>query len=132
MPTNTTNISTRFITPNASKYLQQMCKHFAHKTEVEFNEHTAKVEFPFGTCHMQTDEIALRIACDITDPNKIEQAIYVIEVHLLRFAWRETVELNWTNDADGQSITRSEELEAGLAEQRTKNVEQRAKLKTMH
>lgn len=27
-----------FMTPNASKYLQQLCKHFAHKVAVVFDE----------------------------------------------------------------------------------------------
>ena len=31
-----------FTTPNASKYLQQLCKHFAHKVDVEYDETRGK------------------------------------------------------------------------------------------
>lgn len=30
--------TTRCETPNAGKYLQQLCKHFAHKVEVDYGD----------------------------------------------------------------------------------------------
>ena len=33
-------------TENASKYLVQLCKHFAHKVDVDYDQTQARVEFP--------------------------------------------------------------------------------------
>ena len=43
-------------TPNASRYLVQLCKHFAHKIEVEYDTRIGQAIFPFGTCTMLADE----------------------------------------------------------------------------
>lgn len=46
MPNSTTTVSS----DRASRYLQQLCKHFAHKVPVEFTTETGQITFPFGTC----------------------------------------------------------------------------------
>lgn len=82
-------------TSHASKYLQQLCKHFAHKVAVEYDPASAKVDFPFGDCRMRADERELTIECDAQSPEGLARAQFVIVDHLARFAWREKPEIVW-------------------------------------
>ncbi len=107
-------ISTAFQTRHASKYLQQLCKHFAHKVEARFDKNQGGVAFPFGACRMQADEQALRLQCVVADDRRTEEAIFVIEVHLSRFAWRENVDLLWRR-ADGTDVVKSDILRSKLS-----------------
>ncbi len=44
------NSSTTASSDRASRYLQQLCKHFAHKVPVEFTTETGQIIFSFNTC----------------------------------------------------------------------------------
>lgn len=82
-------------TSHASKYLQQLCKHFAHKVSVEYDPGNARVDFPFGDCRMHADERELTIECDAESPEALARAQLVIVDHLERFAWREKPTIIW-------------------------------------
>lgn len=82
-------------TSNASKYLQQLCKHFAHKVAVEYDPTSARVDFPFSGCRMRADDRELTIECDAQSPEGLARAQFVIDDHLARFAWREKPEIIW-------------------------------------
>ena len=43
----------RIATPLASRYLQQLCKHFAHKLPVEFDPQRGRIEFSIGLCRLE-------------------------------------------------------------------------------
>jgi Uncharacterized protein conserved in bacteria len=91
MPSSRTVVAT----PNASRYLQQLCKHFAHKVTVEYTPQEAKVDFPFGDCRMWADEAELRIECASDSEDALARARFVIDDHLGRFAWREKPAIVW-------------------------------------
>ena len=42
----------RYETSNGSKYLQQLCKHFAHKIAVEYDDHRGSAALPTGPAIM--------------------------------------------------------------------------------
>ncbi|MFD0987952.1 DUF2218 domain-containing protein [Methyloligella solikamskensis] len=88
-------------TPAASKYLQQLCKHFAHKAPATFDMTTARVEFPFGLCEMEANERELAISCDSPDQPSMTKMQNVVGGHLERFAWREKLQVQW--NGGGQS-----------------------------
>ncbi len=78
-----------FTTPNGSKYLQQLCKHFAHKIEVSFDEVTGRIGFNLGVAEVSADAVALHVRfADVAD-DKRDDAKRVIDKHLERFAFRE-------------------------------------------
>lgn len=88
---------TRFETENASKYLQQLCKHFAHKVTVEFDAETGRAELPPGPATLAADASGLDIAVTGPDAAGLARAKHIVEDHLLRFAFREAPEaLAWT------------------------------------
>ncbi|OIQ28014.1 MAG: hypothetical protein BM562_13660 [Alphaproteobacteria bacterium MedPE-SWcel] len=83
-------------TPNAKKYLQQLCKHFGHKVDVTFDETQGRICFPFGPVHLTATETTLQADLTGEDEETLSRARQVIDSHLERFAFREGFyELNW-------------------------------------
>lgn len=82
-------------TEQASRYLQQLCKHFAHKLPVTFDEHQGQISFSIGECRLKADGNALLI--DLTAPTAedMEQLKDVVIRHLVRFAFREELAVAW-------------------------------------
>lgn len=75
-----------FRTPNASKYLQQLCKHFGHKAPVEISADTGRVELSIGVAEMLADAETLTVTVTGDDLPRLRE---VIDKHLARFAFRE-------------------------------------------
>lgn len=85
-----------FATAHASKYLQQLCKHFAHKVSATYDDTRGDVEFPFGPAQLLADDHALRVVLQGADDAALERARSVIDVHLKTFAFREDfTALDW-------------------------------------
>lgn len=79
----------RFETPNGSKYLQQLCKHFAHKVDVEFDETDARAALPPGPATLKADATGLSVTVTAKDDASMGRARFIIDDHLKRFAFRE-------------------------------------------
>jgi uncharacterized protein len=91
------NASTSIPTPNAKRYLGQFVKHFSHKLPFvrhETNEH-GEVEFPLGLCTLDANEQRLSIIINAGTAEDITQLKDVVDRHLLRFAFREDLAINW-------------------------------------
>ena len=54
-------------TERASIYLQQLCKHFAHKLAVEFTPEQGVIPFSMGTCRLEAvgDKLTLKVETGI-------------------------------------------------------------------
>jgi len=77
-------------TSNASRYLQQLCKHWAHKLEVDFTPEKANVKFTNGaSTDMLAADGSLEVRIDAPDAETLEQMKGVVSRHLDRFAFRE-------------------------------------------
>ncbi|MBX2806983.1 MAG: DUF2218 domain-containing protein [Hyphomicrobiales bacterium] len=85
-------------TPNASRYLIQLCKHFRHKATAEWTETEGRVEFPFGLCIMRVEGEQLLIDCEVRTAEELGRMRYVLDDHIRRFAWRESLTFNWSED----------------------------------
>ncbi|WP_417249161.1 DUF2218 domain-containing protein [Celeribacter sp.] len=85
-----------FHTAHASKYLQQMCKHFAHKVEVNYDPTHGEAKMPFGTATFDATDELLTVTLDAQAPEQLDKARDVIDVHLQKFAFREEFDgMNW-------------------------------------
>lgn len=84
-------------TENASRYLQQLCKHFGHKVPVDFTATSGWIEFPFGRCDLTADEtqIMLKSTAQADNLSKLEE---VLASHLSRFAFRENPSITWQSN----------------------------------
>lgn len=88
----------QFATQHASRYLQQLCKHFAHKIEVRFDETSGTVQFPFGPATLTATQDEL-IACLTANTEEgLERGRGAIDRHLKTFAFREGfTTMNWSS-----------------------------------
>ncbi|MCV6584225.1 MAG: DUF2218 domain-containing protein [Marinibacterium sp.] len=85
-------------TTNASRFLQQLCKHFAHKVPATFDDQTGEVTFSCGRARMRALADRLDFVIESGDRAGLDQTKAVIEDHLLRFAFRETPQpLIWSD-----------------------------------
>lgn len=85
-----------FPTQHASKYLQQLCKHFAHKVEVDYDDTTGKAALPPGPAELHATDSDLTVHITGKDDEALKVARYIIDSHLERFAFRENFEtMDW-------------------------------------
>lgn len=82
-------LSGTYETPHGSKYLQQLCKHFAHKIDVSFNETEGTCGFQMGPAYLSANESGLSVRFELKDQAGVADAKHVIDAHLERFAFRE-------------------------------------------
>lgn len=82
----------RLATAHGSQYLQQLCKHFAHKIEVEFTPTEGRMALPMGPALLKADDSGLWIEVTAPDSEGLIRAKGVIDSHLARFAFREDFE----------------------------------------
>ena len=83
-------------TEQASKYIGQLCKHFAHKVDVSHSDGQGECRFTCGTATMDAHADVLTIRCTASDDDRLKETQHVIESHLLRFAFREELQpLQW-------------------------------------
>ena len=76
-------------TESGWKYVQQLCKHWAHKLEVDLTEQKGVVKFAEATAVMTSDAQALTLEIEATSPDVLERMKGVVSSHLDRFAFRE-------------------------------------------
>ncbi len=93
-------------TPSASKYLQQLCKHWAHNLLVTHDLRHGEVVFPRDArgaawpadalVTFDADETALAIAIDASALGQLDGLKGAVIRHLERFAFREApLTVNW-------------------------------------
>lgn len=86
-------------TESASKYLQQLCKHWSHKMVTEFDPAKGRVDFPSGAqLFLEAKASALHLKLDAPD-DSIERMQGVVADHLKRFAFREELIFDWAKAA---------------------------------
>ena len=76
-------------TDSGWKYLQQLCKHWAHKLEVELTDHKGVVKFAEATAVMTSEGHALTVEIEAQSDEVLERMKGVVSSHLDRFAFRE-------------------------------------------
>ncbi|MBI2242083.1 MAG: DUF2218 domain-containing protein [Magnetospirillum gryphiswaldense] len=86
-------------TAAASRYLGQLCKHFAHKIPVQYDDQSGRADFPWGTCLLAARDGVLRLDLTAEDETSLSRVKAVVEDHLVRFAWRESITFAWEPQA---------------------------------
>ncbi len=72
-----------------------MCKHFSVKVSADYTENEGHVRFPFGECTMTADQSVLNINVQVEDDVMAQKAEDVIMRHLIKFAWKEELNIEW-------------------------------------
>ena len=95
----TTTSDARVATGHASRYLQQLCKHWSHKfPATAFDASHGVVPFGQATCTFDATPEALHMRLEAA-PAEIARMEEVVAKHLERFAFRETLDIKWTRAA---------------------------------
>ena len=93
-------------TASASRYLQQLCKHWAHNLAVTFTAEEGRILFPRharglnfpgdGAVTLKAHETELEVLVDASAPEQLEGLKGAVANHLDRFAFREApLAFNW-------------------------------------
>jgi hypothetical protein len=82
-------------TAQAGKYLQQLCKHFAHRRPVTFDPRKGEIHFDAGDVHLKAEDNLLKIALTAPDDARMAELQDIIVRHLVRFAFREALKIEW-------------------------------------
>ncbi|GLR86095.1 DUF2218 domain-containing protein [Bradyrhizobium iriomotense] len=85
-------------TERASIYLQQLCKHFAHKLSVEFTPEQGMISFSVGTCRLAAAGDSLTLKAEAEDAERLAQLQDIVTRHLLRFAFRDPPDIVWQRE----------------------------------
>jgi catechol 2,3-dioxygenase len=95
--TTRTGLSSRAVVATAkpSPYLLQLSKHFRHKLDVRFDEHSAVIPFAVGTAELAAEPDALVIVAHAHTPADLARVEHVVASHLERFGRRDELELTW-------------------------------------
>ena len=96
-----TTVSAQALVPteNASRYLQQLCKHWSHKLQVEFTPENGTIVFPKdargadwpgdAVVTFNVAEAGLEVRIDASSEEQLDGLKGVVARHLDRFAFRE-------------------------------------------
>ena len=86
-------------TANASRYLQQLCKHWSHNLPVEFTASEGRIVFPKdvrgqsfphdAVVTLKAQESALGVIVEASAPDQLDGLKGAVARHLDRFAFRE-------------------------------------------
>ena len=80
----------RVPTPSASRYLQQLAKHWSHKMDVSVTAEEGTILFPNGSkLEMRAASETLDIVLTVPEDGDAAQMRQVVASHLDRFAFRE-------------------------------------------
>ncbi|WP_298091943.1 DUF2218 domain-containing protein [uncultured Sphingomonas sp.] len=80
----------RVPTHSASRYLQQLAKHWSHKMTVTFTAEEGTIDFPNGSrLEMRADSETLDVVLSVPEGEDRDRMREVVSSHLDRFAFRE-------------------------------------------
>jgi len=80
----------RVPTLSASRYLQQLAKHWSHKMEVSFTAEEGTITFPNGAqLVMRADSATLDLVLTVPEDGDALRMREVVAGHIDRFAFRE-------------------------------------------
>ena len=80
-------------TEQGSRYLQQLCKHWSHRFQVEFDPAQGVVNLNGAVCRFQAAPHQLVMTLEGADD--LERMSGVVTEHLKRFAFREELAVTW-------------------------------------
>lgn len=86
-------------TTRPSRYLTQLCKHFARKVHAEYDYENGVASFETGTCAMHARDGVLRLRAEASNDDKLRQVQAVVGNHLERFGARDELTVHWTQHA---------------------------------
>ena len=85
-------------TDTPARYISRLCKHFAHKITVSFDEQQGRIEFGSGLATLKAESQGLRLQVESASCDDLNRLQDVVASHFERFAWQEELTLDWRPD----------------------------------
>lgn len=82
-------------TPKAAGYAAQLCKHFATKVPAHFEDGAGEITFSSGRARVQVEGETLTLRIAAATDEDLARLQDVVARHLLRFAFREALAIDW-------------------------------------
>jgi hypothetical protein len=89
----------RVETTRSSRYLTQLCQHFAHKVEAEWDESRGHANFGWGTATLTATPDALLIRAESPDEEGLRRVEHVVQDHTERFGGKDELCVAWSRSA---------------------------------
>jgi uncharacterized protein len=97
-------------TASAAKYVQQLCKHWSHRLEVDLSDRKGVVKFPDAVATLEAGEDALLVTIEGQESGEVERMKGVVASHLDRFAFREApLKFDWSEPRATEEETKTRE-----------------------
>ena len=90
--------TTRVPTQHASRYLQQLCKHWGHKYPVTFTPENGRIQMSAAVLILDADAEGLGLQLDAA-ADQLARMEGVVAEHLQRFAFKEDLRFDWVEVA---------------------------------
>ena len=92
--------ATAFVsTATPARYISRLCKHFAHKIPVSFDESQGRIQFDMGLSTLHAEDGGLRLRVEAADDEALQRLQQVVGSHFERVAWQEALSLDWQRAA---------------------------------
>jgi hypothetical protein len=84
-------------TASGARYMVQLCKHWSHRLEVEYNDTTGRIVFdPERSCILHALADGLELEVTTASDEQLARMQETVVNHLKRFAFREELgEVSW-------------------------------------
>lgn len=89
-------LTTKITTTQPERVMRRLCKHWAHKIAVEYDEHKGKALFPEqGEVHFTVEENSLVIRIEANNSESMQSIQKNIEHHMVPMAQPEIITISW-------------------------------------
>ena len=92
---NTLIASAYVATDTPARYISRLCRHFAHKLTVSFDEHRGSIRFDAGHARLHTGSGGLTLTVEAASQADLHRLQHVVASHFERFAWQDALQLEW-------------------------------------
>jgi len=82
-------------TASAVSYMKQLCRHWAHRFPVEFDETHGTIELSQAKCILHAGPETLGVRLEMPEDADQERMERVVAEHLQRFGFREVLVFEW-------------------------------------
>lgn len=82
-------------TERAGRYLAQLCSHFAHKVQADWDDRRGFADFGWGTCTLIATPEALLLHAEADDEAGLGRVQHVVSDHAERFGSRDGLAVVW-------------------------------------
>jgi uncharacterized protein len=86
-------------TTTPARYMKQLCRHFGHRQQAEFDDERGTIRFEFGVCDLAAGGEVLTLVVTAEGGEELERMERVVGSHLERFAHRDELTVTWQRAA---------------------------------